>query len=129
MKNLSELSDEQKSVMLARLCGWKYKKRGILGNSWWAEDDLIYDECYDQSEARLLDLYDTKNMSLAWRVLNWAMDSNLSAREKADIMALFYVDKPFALEMSPAEAQCAWLDKILSLAIEAGMLEVNHAND
>ena len=61
-------------------------------------------------------------MLLAWRVLNWAIDSDLSARARADVMALFYVDKPSALEMSPAEAQRAWLDKILELAIEAGMV-------
>jgi len=67
-------------------------------------------------------LYDPANMALAWRVLNWANEwmANGGARDFPD----FCDDILRCLDAAspPAAAQRAWLDKILSLAIEAGMI-------
>jgi hypothetical protein len=57
-------------------------------------------------------------MALAWRVLNWAHETAL-CRDYAD-----GVGKILHFWSSPAGAQRAWLDKILELALEAGLAEV-----
>lgn len=58
-------------------------------------------------------------MPWAWRLLNWADDnvSVLCAGNK------WHVPVKPNTQLPPAEAQAAWLDKILSLAIEAGMVK------
>jgi hypothetical protein len=57
-------------------------------------------------------------MPLAWRVLNWAHETAL-CRDYAD-----GVGKILHFWSPSADAQRAWLDKILELAIEAGLVEV-----
>jgi hypothetical protein len=76
-------------------------------------------------------LYDPENMALAWRVLNWAAKKfhygdSYSAGYRIDD---WIMDEPIVKgdgayniwDLPPAEAQRAWLDKILELAIEAGL--------
>ena len=69
-------------------------------------------------------LYYPANMALAWRVLNWAMtDTHLG-----DVMAMWWDLRPSGsnmLDKTPADAQRLWLDEILSMLIEAGLVEVN----
>ena len=73
-------------------------------------------------------LYNPANMALAWRVLNWAF-SNLpgktgQSQEFWDFLhAQEYWDQHYLWGTPPAEAQRAWLDKILTLAIQAKMFE------
>lgn len=93
--NINELSDEQKSVMLIKAA----EIRGIIVIS---------------------TLYDPDHMALAWRVLNWA-DGEMKLWD----MFFPWWDEEFeATALSPADAQRAWLDKILELAIEAGLVEM-----
>ena len=102
---IEELSDEQKTVMLAELAG--------------VTSDVI------NSGVLCVDLYDPANMALAWRVLNWA-GANFNKARPGDWRGAMYGSRHSAISewvgLSPADAQRAWLDRILSLAIEAGMV-------
>lgn len=65
------------------------------------------------------DLYKPEHMALAWGVLNWAYRENLERFDE-----LIRTDLLWYLYESPAEeAQRLWLDKVLELAIEAGLVE------
>lgn len=71
-------------------------------------------------------LYDPANMALAWRVLNWWYDyiatTDNEAVDPED--GFFDVGKLMhgVWAQPPADAQRAWLDKILTLAMAAGMV-------
>lgn len=73
-------------------------------------------------------LYNPANMPLAWRVLNWAF-SNLpgktgQSREFWDFLhGQEYWDQGYLWNTPPEVAQRTWLDKILTLAIQAKMFE------
>ena len=128
--NINEMTPEEKSVMLARLCGWgvrqnkpvDYYQTSLVDSS----GNVIINSVFMYHEISLSkivpNLYAPKNMALAWRVLNWAFetfeftqDANFSLSEIAGEHSVF---------RSPPElAQRRWLDKILSLAVEAGMVE------
>ena len=114
---IEELSDEQKTAMLARLCGWGVST-ALGGTSY--ESIFIY----TQDNERCANLYDPANMALAWRVLNWA-GANFNKARPGDWRGAMYGSRHSAISewvgLSPADAQRAWLDRILSLAIEAGM--------
>ena len=66
-------------------------------------------------------LYDPANMALAWRVLNWAYNF-LDDQGRETFLRDWWRSLNLFIE-SPADAQRAWLDKILSLVIEAGMVD------
>ena len=112
---IEELSDEQKTVMLARLCGWGVST-ALGGTSY--ESIFIY----TQDNERCVDLYDVANMALAWRVLNWAeIESGKNTRCDFHFGWMEFLPESL-FECPPEDAQRAWLDRILSLAIEAGMV-------
>ena len=76
---------------------------------------------------KVKNLYAPANMALAWRVLNWSLGKNSDIKEDV-MMAVFDVDGwrcaiHDLLRVTPEKAQRAGLDKILSLAIEAGMVD------
>lgn len=115
---MDKLTDQEKSVMLARLCGWvvsiampgtKYESASI----------------YTHYGERCSNLYDTKNMALAWRALNWAASQGITTQ----IHVIYQYKKgdwARMIDLAPADAQRAWLDYILRKAIEAGMVENGH---
>ena len=123
---IDKMTPEEKSVVLARLCGWlktdeyfhSYHPPNGKGMS------VNYTKGYAPefifvTDKHYYDLYNVRNFALAWQVLNWAMKS-------FDNSTIATLDEWFSfirvMEMPPAEAQAAWLDKILELAIEAGMV-------
>lgn len=112
---IDELSDQEKTVMLARLCGWIIKEDG---SKTWV---TCQDEAYSTTN-----LYQPIFMLLAWRVLNWA-GANFNKARPGDWRGAMYGSRHSTISelvgLSPADAQRAWLDRILSLAIEAGMVE------
>ncbi len=120
--NINELDDVQKSAALLRLCGWRRDGRELYSN-----DKLIYTFPMYSIEGEYIhayefqfiaNLYDPANMALAWRVLNWAvMSDELDSANVLTELLIHYC------AVSPAIASIAWLDKILSLAIEAGMVK------
>ena len=128
--NLDEMSEQEKSVMLARLRGWRREKasigvrRSIYGKGWRNCSDAVWiDEDGNKVLFGVPNLYDPANMALAWRALNWA--------EAQDNVSFdFRIYKLFSggssrvfIGLPPKEAQSLWLDKILELAHEAGLLE------
>ena len=98
---IEELNDEQKTAILAELANMT--------------PDVM------NSGVLCVDLYDPQNMALAWRVLNhvWSYQHLFDNQ----IVTWSYVIG-YAIDGSlpPADAQRTWLDMILSLAIEAGMV-------
>lgn len=114
-------NDQEKSVMLARLCNIEGLEVGQVkgGNPYYYVRHWSHDKPMEFD----INLYDPANMALAWRVLNWAQDQKFIMDDGCEyFLNLWWVgEKTFSLP--PAEAQRAWLDKILELAIEAGMIE------
>ena len=137
--NISKMTDQEKSLALAKLCGW-VKQEGIA----WAFHPSGLGNYYSHL-ATLLNykpehitpnLYDPANMALAWLVLNWAMEQT----EPMVIRTSRWAPEPFPVDFGsevdywlsekvdiarkpPAEAQRAWLDEIVELAIEAGLVK------
>jgi hypothetical protein len=77
--------------------------------------------------ANIPNLYHPTTMALAWRVLNWAWEHFEPYGAWTNIMFEAFYDAeiaPLWPTLAPADAQRAWLDKILSLVIEAGLIEV-----
>ena len=107
---IDELSDQEKTVMLARLCRWAIKNDG--GRTW----VTCQDEAYSTTN-----LYQPIFMMLAWRVLNhvWSYQ-HLS--ENQIVTWSYAIGYAIDGSIPPADAQRTWLDMILSLAIEAGMV-------
>ncbi|MBK7181347.1 MAG: hypothetical protein IPH82_29910 [Chloroflexi bacterium] len=98
---IDELSDEQKTAMLAELANMT--------------PDVM------NSGVLCVDLYDPANMALAWRVLNWAAAHGITTQINV-VYQYKKGDWARMIDLPPADAQRAWLDYILSLAIEAGMV-------
>ena len=141
---MNELSDEQKSVMLAKAMGWEPTPVPVpdvpllvmfktnSGESLYSTSVLCQMSLDDFWERHMPNLYHPQHMSLAWRVLNWAIwPDDLSPRideyrtVKGEIERWWFNPKPGSLApcyVSPAAAQRMWLDKILELAIEAGLV-------
>lgn len=105
------MNDQEKSVKLARLCGWKQPKRFVPN---WRDSGTTV--AYYDGYMNYPNLYDPANMQLAWRVLNFIDGTELSGR----FNVWFY--NQLWVKISPADAQRLWLDKILQLADEAGMV-------
>ena len=85
-----------------------------------------------------LDLYevdekgDPFHMALAWRVLNWASEDKSPHPEEDDpirwkLHEWLTFNVGWLDIQPPADAQRLWLDKILELTIEAGLIEVSDA--
>jgi hypothetical protein len=80
-------------------------------------------------------LYSAGYMMFAWMVLNWATTQCVTVKVQKgggdDIWQepwTTFIDdeingKYEVYRMAPADAQRAWLDKILEMAIDAGMIE------
>lgn len=129
--NINELSDKQKSVILARLCGWTvdevtqetmerlYGKRSdYMSRMVWRD---ILGVLYPFG---LPNFYNTANMDTAWRVLNWATSNDSIHDELIDWDWHRWTSHQHIWTMPPTEAQRSWLDKILELAIEAGLVDL-----
>ena len=102
---IDELSDEQKTAVLAELVNMT--------------PDVM------NSGVLCVDLYDPANMALAWRVLSWAeIESGKNTRCDFHFGWMEFLPESL-FECPPADAQRTWLDMILSLAIEAGMVEID----
>lgn len=140
---MTEMTDQEKSVVLARLCGWlvtdeyfhSYHPPNGKGASVNHTKGYTAAQLFDKPLC--MTLYAPANMSLAWRVLNWALSHNKDAGDEFENLWVYpFGDEIFAfmyaiaqsgsgrsvLELPPADAQRAWLDKIIKLATEAGMV-------
>lgn len=108
--DISTLTDSEKTLMLAKVMGW----RVCLGG-----EHIPID--IDENKTLYLrpgnTLYTISNMFLAWLVLSWAHE-NLETRY-ADGVGHF-----IEFWLPPEQAQRVWLDKVLELALDAGLVEV-----
>jgi hypothetical protein len=145
MVDISEMTPLEKSEALVKLnSNWEIKaiRFDFSGN------ELYRIEVIESPEVmwfldRDTNLFTTDRngdphfMPLAWRVLNWALQQNQPVRgDLEELWEMPFGDELFGylsaispnddglsvFEMPPAEARAAWLDKILSLAIEAGKI-------
>ena len=132
--NIDKLTDQEKSVMLARAMGWEFSRQDCGEGRWsWVDENgeqisgSLHDDVVkvsdDPSSLVAPMLYSPARMALAWRVLNWALFTAPDWDTGHIIFDGLY-DKPlrWVATKLPADAQRAWLDKILSLAIEAGLI-------
>lgn len=148
---MDKLSDKQKSLMLANAMGWKptpEPEPGIPmlvmfetgdGERLYSTSVLCQTSLEDFWDRYMPCLYYPQNMSLAWRVLNWAIwgdDLSPSPRIdeyrtiKSEIERWWFHPKPGSLApcyLPPADAQRMWLNKILELVIEAGLVDTEGA--
>lgn len=122
---ISKLSDEQKSVLLARVQGWRII-HGV--NIIWIEDPETDIQLFAVRKNPLQDgrseeyktLFHPKNFHLVWRVLNWAtMQKSISnaGYSISDAIEEWWREM-YPIELPLKVAQRAILDKILSLAIK-----------
>jgi hypothetical protein len=145
MADLAKLNDAQKSVILARLCNWQAVNAQTKSGAWMrvlgdaAGEDLgvifgggLSCKAQELRDSIIPDLYDPANMALAWRVLNWVYpwqhpigpDDTQSPEAWHDgtVRWGWAIERVIDGSLSPAVAQRSWLDKVLELAIEAGMV-------
>ncbi len=137
MTAIEDMTDQAKSVLLAKAMGWtiSWNEYG-LGHIVDSNNETIYGVLDDLDEDILLCLYEPRLMALAWLVLNWAWQQHdrivLVVDEDDEVVAesLKYwtwrlVDVLWKTgDLPPATAIRLWLDKILSLAIEAGLVKL-----
>ena len=133
---IDNLNDQEKSTLLFEAMGWQMCNTASTNpsKSWRVHDgqDRIVDyvwfpKDYTDDSPPVVDLYSPAHMSLAWRVLGeegirhylpndwvWAFEDYLI--DEFECLENL-VGHPGAIEMC--------LDKILSLAIEAGLIEAD----
>ena len=118
--NIDELSDQEKSVLLARAMGLEIIPHPTREN----EEMFVIPESWGWEWEWHDDFY-PKWMALAWRVHLWALLNG-------DIGTAYgYWWRPFPRRLAiwySTDAQDQWLDKVLTLAIEAGLVELDHAS-
>ena len=106
---LDKMPDQEKSVMLAKAMGWEYNdhwKVLTVDNS-----DFWYRE---------FNLYAPENMALAWRVHGWAMDNEVQ-KIALPYRGWWIQERPWLWLIDGAQRE--YLDQILALCIEAGIIE------
>ncbi len=118
MNDIDSLTDHEKSKLLAKLIGWEVSDLGqIFPEEFPGSDVAIHSED---------SLFNPRHMALAWQCLNYFEALDMSA-PSLNWRLFEYPLRTLACE-SPAVAQRLWLDKILSLAIEAGIVELEEEN-
>jgi hypothetical protein len=136
--NIEGLSTQEKSVLLAKAAGWRADNLPLPGGVW---KRVIVDENgidlgltplgsgVERKEVEMVfskqsDLYRPNNMPLAWRIMNELHRPLVSTSMFLSFEKWWECANPPIWWLEPADAQAAWLDKILSLAIEAGIVKV-----
>jgi hypothetical protein len=111
MTDITKLTDQEKSVMLARAMGWKYKGSMLYDGSGEFDKWIEPQPPIPLMEKPKLNLYDPANMALARKVFRWAYDMDLWPG--------------FPLKILVGKGGWEWgLDRILELSVEAGVIEL-----
>ena len=126
--NIDKLTDQEKSVMLARVIGWRINAHGDM----FEIPDTSVDNVGWKWRSNFYSGVDA-SMEQAWLVLNWAAQRNdgisdygwpYTVAEGIDEIFRYEDDDDLSLwDKDPADAQRAWLDQILTLTIEAGLVD------
>ena len=119
--DIDNLTDQEKSVLLAKAMG----------------NPIGFRQPPGVREFHPVNLYYPVNMVFAWLCLNWASEQDLEIDSYSypyvvaqGVAELFDTDVEIRDQIwaqSPADAQRLWLDRILELAIEAGLVELEGA--
>ena len=125
--NIETMTEQKKSIALFDLMKWRKEWADIHSMVLLDSDGRGVGYRLMKSGEEMPNLYDADNMALAWRVLNWASEKNSIYpkfmgwwfRQDSDLDML----GGYLFDISPIDAQRAWLDKVLSLAIEANLIE------
>lgn len=137
-----EINDTQvKSVLLAKAMGWEtgqilWNRVDMFADGYEPEyREIIYYRESNNTSREVHDLYDPANMALAWQVLNWASDNESMGqyhawwgdvvKEPMWFIVNQYLGSMVLGKLPPADVQRLWLDKILELAVETGIVEVD----
>lgn len=112
--NINEMSEQEKSIKLAKLCGWEISEVDEQMRVWIKAEDCPYS---------IKNLYKEEVMFLAWRVLNWANENQCILDYWQETTCFEHEMFVGWFELTPINAQKRWLDKILKIAIEAGLVE------
>ena len=124
--NINEMSGQEKSVLLAKAMGLEIEPHFAHPHDIFIKIPPEWDYEWELLEG---DFY-TAPMGIAWRVLNWANEQHApDPREEYiadDIQEYMRFYGPWLSILPPEEAQKNILDQILTLAIEAGLVEVEH---
>lgn len=122
--NINEMSEHEKSAVLARLIGCTYEHDGITGE-WWLDGIKFYDE-WEVNYS--LNLYAEDNMALLAHVLAWLWeDENWPAADEHTPNEYWYrwtgyADHAFSFrDLHGLMVDCA--DYALELVIKAGMVK------
>ena len=127
--DISKMTDQVKSVLLAKAMGLEIGEHPIYEIDWFFKIPEDWDwECEWEC-----DLYRASRMAIAWRVLNWASSRDDAIddysfpyilSEGVESFFTLNLDDDLAIwKMPPEMALRFWLDEILELAIEAGIIE------
>ena len=115
MMDISKMSDERKSVLLARAMGWEVFVTHDV--TVFIPPEGLSAEEHDRGIIGYVDFYDPTNMALAWRAIGVMVDKH------TEIWDAFFDWWDLEIDPGHESAQRLWLDKILELAIEAGIIE------
>ena len=117
----------EKSAMLMKAMGWHQEEgveRGWIPDIHDAEcDEVELPSLYELYGEWPIDLYQPVTMALAWRVLNWAYGCPTYESGALGLVPYGHILGELVFN-PPAEAQAAWLDKVLELAIAAGLVTI-----
>ena len=126
------MTEQEKSVMLARLCGWQVETKpssfapdSTVAFVYNSNGEPIMRDTLTGNES-MLDLYRPGYMTLAWKCIEWVTTPPKTlemAGAALNARFAYWWDANHLWAETAADAQRLWLDKILSLAIEAGLVE------
>ena len=119
MNEIENLTKQEKSVLLAKAMGKPF---------WIIRPDMA---TMDMKESTIINIYKPIHMALAWTCLNWAWQQTKTLHEKRSEEWIAKIDQVLVDYWCGGgdRAQCAWLDKILELAIEARLVELEEEKE
>ncbi len=121
--NIKDLTDQEKSDLLCNLAGIskeQFSATGLDGLEW----EFTWPDLYEVDEDGI-----PLHMPLAWLILNWWTEDEVDRPWAQWAEFSGFWEDGFLTQLPAADAQRLWLDKILELAIEAGMIELDKETD
>lgn len=121
---IENLSTEEKTLMLARLCNIPgLEVHQIIGSN--IDPYFVVHDMTGYGSEHDVNFYDEDRFHLAWKIVNWAHDNlgHNNAFYLREILASFYPGYGWFAGMPIGEAQSILLDNILEMAIEAGKIK------